>query len=110
MLSHTFSLRLAFSGGVGVSVRKATSADVSGILACLSAAFEAYRDSYTPAAFVDTVLTPETIRRRLEEMTVFVAMDKSGTIVDIPALIKDGVRNRTNGDRVLGSISEIGIV
>ena len=62
-------------------VQEATTADTSGILACLSAAFEVYRGSYTPAAFADTVLTPETLRRRLQEMTVFVATEKSGEIV-----------------------------
>jgi len=64
-----------------VSIREATSADACGILACLSAAFEAYRDSYTPAAFADTVLTPETMQRRFQGMTVFVATGKSGEIV-----------------------------
>jgi ribosomal protein S18 acetylase RimI-like enzyme len=54
---------------------------VSGILACLSAAFEVYRDSYTPAAFADTILTPETMQRRFQEMTVFVATENSLEIV-----------------------------
>ncbi len=62
-------------------VREATTAETSGILVCLSAAFEVYRGSNTPAAFADTVLTPETLRRRLQEMTVFVATEKSGEIV-----------------------------
>jgi ribosomal protein S18 acetylase RimI-like enzyme len=69
------------SGGLLDSVRKATSADACGIIACLSAAFEVYRDSYTAAAFADTILTPETIERRFQEMTVFVATGKSGEIV-----------------------------
>jgi hypothetical protein len=64
-----------------VFVRKATSTDASGILASLSAAFEAYRQSYTPAAFVNTILTTETIQGRFEEMTIFVAREKSGEIV-----------------------------
>ena len=64
-----------------MSVQKATSADTTGILSCLSAAFEVYRNSYTPAAFVDTILTPETIKGRLQEMTIFVATEKSGEIV-----------------------------
>jgi N-acetylglutamate synthase-like GNAT family acetyltransferase len=63
------------------SVRKATSADACGILACLSAAFELYRDSYTPVVFADMILTPETLQRRFQEMTVFVAAEKSGEIV-----------------------------
>ena len=64
-----------------MSIRKATTADACGIIACLSAAFEVYRDSYTLAAFADTVLTPETIQRRLQEMTVFVETQESGVIV-----------------------------
>jgi N-acetylglutamate synthase-like GNAT family acetyltransferase len=64
-----------------VTVREATNADTSGILACLCAAFEVYRDSYTPDAFADTILTPETIQKRLQEMTVFVATNNSGEIV-----------------------------
>jgi ribosomal protein S18 acetylase RimI-like enzyme len=39
-------------------------------------AFEDYRGSYTSAAFLDTVLTPETVHRRLVEMFVFVAIDE----------------------------------
>jgi N-acetylglutamate synthase-like GNAT family acetyltransferase len=64
-----------------LSVRKATSTDARGILACLSAAFGMYRDSYTPTAFADTILTPETLQRRFQEMTVFVATEESGEIV-----------------------------
>jgi GNAT superfamily N-acetyltransferase len=64
-----------------VSIRKATRADACGILACLSAAFEVYRDSYSPGAFADTILTPETIQIRLEAMTVFVETEKSGGVV-----------------------------
>jgi hypothetical protein len=60
-----------------VLIRKATGEDASGILACLSAAFEEYRDSYTSGAFADTVLTAETIAMRVQEMTVFVATETS---------------------------------
>jgi L-amino acid N-acyltransferase YncA len=64
-----------------VLIRNATGEDASGILACLSAAFEEYRGSYTSGAFANTVLTAETIAKRLQEMTVFVATEKSGEIV-----------------------------
>jgi len=40
-----------------------------------------YRDSYTPAAFADTILTPERMQKRFQEMTVFIATEKSGEIV-----------------------------
>jgi ribosomal protein S18 acetylase RimI-like enzyme len=64
-----------------VFIRKATAEDASGILACLSAAFEKYRDNYTPGAFADTILSADTIAKRLQEMTVFVATEESGEIV-----------------------------
>ncbi len=63
------------------SIRKATRADSLDILRCLSAAFEQYRESYTSAGYLDTVLTPKTIADRLEKMFVFVAADDSGQIV-----------------------------
>jgi len=62
------------------SVRRATPADAAGILACLAAAFEPYRDRYTPDAFRDTVLTPVTVQLRLASMAVFVAVTPEGEI------------------------------
>jgi len=64
-----------------VSVRRATSSDARGILGCLRAAFEPYRHSYTEQAFVDTVLTSETVRLRLASMAVLVAVTPAGEIV-----------------------------
>lgn len=66
---------------IACSIRKATKSDSSGILRCLSAAFEQYQDKYTSAGYLDTVLTPESVASRLEEMFVFVAADESGQIV-----------------------------
>ena len=63
------------------SIRKASSGDVDAILECLQNSFEAYRDSYTRAAFIDTVLTRETLRQRLSTMCVFVATSHAGEIV-----------------------------
>jgi len=80
-MRRTLSLYSGLSVESLVPIRKATSADSSGILACLSAAFEVYRDSYTPAAFADTTLTAETLRGRFQEMTIFVATEESGEIV-----------------------------
>ena len=57
-----------------VVVRKAIAADSRAILGCLAAAFEPYRTSYTHHAYVDTILTEETITARLAVMQVFVAM------------------------------------
>jgi N-acetylglutamate synthase-like GNAT family acetyltransferase len=61
-------------------IRKASNADAAGILQCLAEAFEPYRESYTVAGFLDTVLTPETLAQRLKS-TVFVAVTQPGTVV-----------------------------
>ena len=63
-----------------ISIRKATFGDAPGILECLRLAFEPYRESYTPAAFDDTVMSPSTIRHRLTGMSVFVAVTGTGEI------------------------------
>ena len=44
--------------------RNATYEDCCAILECLRPAFAPYRESYTPEAFLDTVLTPETLAIR----------------------------------------------
>src|SRR5205807_10201216 len=44
--------------------RNATYEDCSAILECLRPAFAPYRESYTPEAFLDTVLSPETLAIR----------------------------------------------
>jgi GNAT superfamily N-acetyltransferase len=61
-------------------VRRANEGDAAGILACLGGAFEEFRGRYTLEAFADTVLSPETIRQRMKEMTIFVALDAGGAV------------------------------
>ncbi len=63
------------------SIRQATNFDEAGILECLHAAFEDYRGTYTSDAYLDTVLTHETLRHRLGEMDIFVATNRSGRVV-----------------------------
>jgi GNAT superfamily N-acetyltransferase len=63
------------------AIRKATYEDCAAILQCLSSAFAPYRESYTPEAFLDTVLTPDAFRHRLSEMSVVVATSTSGEVV-----------------------------
>lgn len=63
------------------SIRLATPHDASAILTCLAQAFEPYREQYTPEAYRDTVLTPETIHDRLSSMSVFVAVTSGGAII-----------------------------
>jgi GNAT superfamily N-acetyltransferase len=63
------------------TVRKADASDAGGIRACLQAAFEPYRESYTDAAFEDTVLSAEKVHDRLADMTLFVAVGSAGEII-----------------------------
>jgi putative acetyltransferase len=81
LCSRNHVAEFLLAGGAVVSVRKATNEDASGILACLSAAFAEYRDRYTLEAFTHTVLTAETVAKRLQEMIIFVAIEESGDIV-----------------------------
>ena len=62
-------------------IRRATTTDVAAILECLRLAFEPYRDRYTPEGFRDTVLTAETLARRLVEMSLFVAVSERGDVL-----------------------------
>lgn len=65
------------------SVRKGTLADAKGILRCLEQAFAPYRDSYTPLAYADTVLTEATLRVRFTGMETAVSGDLHGCIADV---------------------------
>ncbi len=85
-----------------VSIRGAVAADSQGVLDCLASAFEPFRDTYTPEAFRDTVLTAETIGRRLAEMSVYVAVDGGGRIIGtIGYQMIDGEEGHIRGMAVL---------
>ena len=62
-------------------IRPASFKDAAAILHCLRAAFEPYRAQYTPQAWFDTVLTPDTLLYRLSSMSVLVAAGAQGNIV-----------------------------
>jgi len=64
-----------------ISIRRASLGDAPGILACLREAFEEFRSRYSPEGFLDTVLTAETLRGRLETMSVFLAVDSGNSVV-----------------------------
>jgi GNAT superfamily N-acetyltransferase len=66
---------------VPITVRRANALDADAVCRCLREAFEPYRERYTPAAFADTVLAPESVHTRLRDMAVFVAVDEGGDIV-----------------------------
>ena len=64
-----------------ISVRLAGPSDAEGVAKCLAAAFEPYRDAYTPEAFQDTVLSASGFVSRLDEMAILVAEDETSTIL-----------------------------
>jgi N-acetylglutamate synthase-like GNAT family acetyltransferase len=64
-----------------ISIRKARIGDGRDILECLKEAFAAFRDSYTPDAFVDTVLAPKSLGHRMATMCVFVAVNDAGEVI-----------------------------
>jgi len=82
------------------SIRRADSNDGEAIVACLAAAFAPYCNSYTPAAFADTVLDPGLVRHRLREMCVFVAVSE-GNVVGTVACTARGEEGHLRGMAVL---------
>ena len=62
-------------------VRRAARRDTPGILRCLHAAFEKYRERYTPEAFADTVLTGGDLHERFRKMFVYVAVTRKGKVI-----------------------------
>jgi ribosomal protein S18 acetylase RimI-like enzyme len=66
-------------------------------LACLRAAFEPYREQYTADAFLDTVLSLETLAVRMRAMAVFVAVGPNGVIGTIAAQAVDDVEGHLRG-------------
>ncbi len=79
------------------SIRAATVADATGVLASLAAAFEPYRHLYTPQAFEDTVLTPASFPQRPASMDVFVAVSSTGEIVGTIACAAAGAEGHIRG-------------
>jgi len=69
-------------------IRRANAEDTYAILACLRAAFETYRPQYTPEGFADTVLDEETIKRRMLEMSVLVAVCEDTVVGTIGCAVK----------------------
>jgi len=82
------------------SIRRAASNDGEAIVACLAAAFAPYSNSYTPAAFTDTVLDPRLVQHRLREMCVFVAVSE-GSVVGTVACLASGEEGHLRGMAVL---------
>jgi GNAT superfamily N-acetyltransferase len=95
--------------GSMIAVRLAAARDAAAVLACLRAAFEPYRHEYTDAAFVDTVLTPDALGRRITKMSVFVADDGGGIIGTIAAAALDADEGHLRGMAVLPEHQKRGV-
>ena len=89
------------SGLPSFDLRTAVDTDADGILECLRAAFEVYRTRYTEGAYEDTVLTPETVRRRLGEMRIFVAIGDGEVAGTIACQVVGGAEGHLRGMAVL---------
>lgn len=64
-----------------ITIQRATVHHADGILDCLRSAFAPYQHNYSATAYEDTVLTPESLLHRLDEMAVFVALNTYGRVV-----------------------------
>lgn len=79
------------------SIRGALPRDFQGILDCLRQAFAPYQQSYTAAAFADTVPDPESLRRRLREMHVLVAANAANRVAGTIAYGVQGSEGHVRG-------------
>lgn len=94
----------------GIRIRKARDEDAPGILECLREAFEEFQSRYTAEGFLDTVLTTETLRGRLEKMTVFVAIDSANRVAGtIACHVLTSEEGHLRGMAVLRSMRGSGI-
>lgn len=82
---------------------RATLDDADGILTCLRAAFEPYRTQYTSAAYEDTILTENTVRQRIETMTVLLARNEAGLIIGTIGAAVQGTEGHIRGMAVVPS-------
>ena len=62
-------------------IRKARAKDAKGIHEVLLAAFEEFRYFYSSEGFADTVLTEESVLKRIEEMTIYIAVNQNDEII-----------------------------
>ncbi len=93
----------------GILIRRASSADSPDILACLATAFEPYRASYTPGAYLDTVLSVDSIQGRLSSMHVFVAIVGERLVGTIACSVSDQGDGHLRGMAVLSEMRGKGV-
>ncbi|MFX1324793.1 MAG: GNAT family N-acetyltransferase [Promethearchaeota archaeon] len=62
-------------------IRKAEQEDAKGIHEVILVSFEEFREHYSPEGFTDTVMSENIALQRINEMTLFVAVDQKGIII-----------------------------
>jgi GNAT superfamily N-acetyltransferase len=90
-------------------IGRATLDDADGILGCLRAAFEPYQTQYTPSGYEDTIMTAETIRARIEGMTVLVARSDAGPVIGTIGAAVHGTEGHLRGMAVAPSSQGSGV-
>jgi ribosomal protein S18 acetylase RimI-like enzyme len=75
----------------------------------LRSAFAPYERDYTPAAYQDTVLTRETLDRRLHDMCVLVAVNKSEVVGTLAYNVMPGGHGHLRGMAVIPECQGRGI-
>jgi GNAT superfamily N-acetyltransferase len=73
-----------------IVIRAAGRGDEEEILRCLAAAFEPYRAEYTPQAYADTVLDQASLKKRLQQMHVLVAVASEEIVGTVAASLLNG--------------------
>jgi GNAT superfamily N-acetyltransferase len=69
------------SSSDSITIHRATVGHADGILDCLHAAFAPYAQYYSAEAYEDSTLTKESLLRRMNDMTILVALNPSGRVV-----------------------------
>ena len=92
-----------------IVIRKAAEADAPGILRCLSCAFASYRQQYTPAGFLDTVLDAGRLRARMQHMHVLVAVSDGKVIGTVSGTAEGNGEGHLRGMAVLPEVAGTGL-
>jgi hypothetical protein len=64
-----------------IKIQPAVEADGHAVLACLAQAFAPYRQCYSAEAFLNTTLCLETLKYRMKNMLVLVAVNQSDGLI-----------------------------
>lgn len=62
-------------------IQKAKPKDAQGIHEVILTAFEEFRYFYSPEGFTDTVMSEKAVEKRIEKMTIYIAVDQNGGII-----------------------------